>query len=163
MSFAVEWDSGKYRPWLEDGGPNKVGFVMLNPSLAGADRDDPTKNKCMAFAARWMYNGIAIANAYPLRTPYPKALFEASREEAEQWERNRPYLTALAELPLVVVAWGNHCTESHAARVLAVLRKPGRPLWCLGITKSGMPTHPLYIPYNRKLIEFPSDLLVNCP
>lgn len=156
MSFAVESDNGKYRWWLDDGGENKVGFCMLNPSLAGAERDDPTKNKIMEFSKRWMYNGIAVANAYPYRTPFPSALWYDSAGDIAQWERNRHYLAALAELPLVVVGWGNHCNPDHAARVLEILRKPGRPLWCLGTNKSGMPVHPLYIPYDRKLIEYPT-------
>lgn len=156
MSFAVESDDGAYRWWLEDGGENKVGFVMLNPSKASATVDDPTKDKCLAFAKLWMYNGIAIANAYPRRSTNPKFLFEQGQEAAERWEHNLHYLRAIAELPLVVVAWGQNCDAGHAARVLSVLRKPGRPLWCLGVTQSGQPRHPLYIPYAQQLVQYPS-------
>jgi hypothetical protein len=156
VSFAVESEGGKHRFWLEDGGPNKVGFVMLNPSLAGAHIDDPTKNKVLQFAKNWMYDGIAIANAYPYRTSYPSALWYdgVSKDDREQWERNRYYLEALASLPLVIVAWGTGCPDDHAKRVTEILLKPGRPLWCLGINKGGSPKHPLYLPYETRLIQY---------
>ena len=158
MSFAVESQGGKYRHWLEDGGENRVGWCMLNPSLAGATVDDPTKNKIMEFSRRFMYDGAAIANVYPYRTPYPKALW-AARDAGEDivGPMNAHYLEALASLPLVVVAWGTEAEPADVARTLEILRRPGRPLWCLGTNKNGSPKHPLYLPFATKLVEYLSS------
>lgn len=156
MRFAVESEGGKYRTWLEDGGPHKMGWCMLNPSTASATRPDPTSDKVLEFSRRFMYDGACIANVYDFRTPYPKALWYPGNG-AICSVKNTYYLEALASLPLVVVAWGNEAAPADVARTLAILRKPGRPLYCLGMNKNGSPKHPLYLPFDTKLVEYPTS------
>lgn len=156
MRHASESEGGKYRYWLEDGGPNKVGWCMLNPSTANAEKPDPTSDKVNVFSRRFMYDGWAIANVYAYRTPYPKALWYEGIGNITG-PLNAYYLEALASLPLVVCAWGNEANPKDVAAALAILRKPGRPLWCLGVNKNGSPKHPLYLPYDTKLVEYISS------
>jgi len=157
MTTCVEQEDGRYRLWLQDGGDNVMGWCMLNPSTANAVVPDPTKNKIMEFTRRFMYDGAAIANVYGYRTPYPSALWEAEAAGIDIFGRtNIHYLEALATLPLVVVAWGAEARADDAAFALSILRKPGRPLYCLGVNKNGSPKHPLYLPYSAQLIEYPT-------
>ena len=42
-------------------------FIMLNPSTADAELDDPTIRRCRGFAKAWDCAGIVVANLYALR------------------------------------------------------------------------------------------------
>jgi hypothetical protein len=52
-------------------------FIMLNPSTADATTDDPTIVKCLGFAARLGFSGIAVVNLYPYRATKPTDLWAA--------------------------------------------------------------------------------------
>jgi Protein of unknown function (DUF1643) len=38
--------------------PRQVAFVLLNPSTATADSDDPTIGRCIGFAKLWGFGGL---------------------------------------------------------------------------------------------------------
>lgn len=65
------------RAWSRD--PRYLMYVMLNPSTADADNDDPTIRRCIGFAKLLGYDGILVGNLYAYRTPHPKVLKEAHR------------------------------------------------------------------------------------
>ena len=46
-------------------------FVMLNPSTADAQQDDPTGRRCMGFARREGCVGLSVVNLYGLRATKP--------------------------------------------------------------------------------------------
>lgn len=52
------------RIWAD--GPRAT-FVMLNPSTADENKDDPTLRRCMGFARQWGLGGLSIVNLYALR------------------------------------------------------------------------------------------------
>src|SRR5712664_2208515 len=71
---------GLYRYWLRrhwDAELPPVCFVMLNPSTADAERDDPTIRRCCGFSRRWGYGGIVVVNLYAFRTSDPCCLRNA--------------------------------------------------------------------------------------
>ena len=72
-------DCGAYRYRLTREWSDKplLPFVMLNPSDANAEIDDPTIRRCMGFARAWGYGGIVVGNLYAFRTPYPETLWKA--------------------------------------------------------------------------------------
>ena len=77
---AVLSDDGKYRYQLDrKWGPGEVmlTFVMLNPSTADANEDDPTIRRCVNFAKRELFHGIRVLNLYAYRTPSPAQLWLA--------------------------------------------------------------------------------------
>ncbi len=128
------------RRWGE--GPRAT-FVMLNPSTADAEQDDPTIRRCVGFAKSWGMGAVQVANLYALRSTDPAALWRAADPVGPD---NDAVLTACAmvhEGAPLVAAWGAH---AKPRRVRHVLQLPGfERLQVLGVTKSGQPRHPLYL------------------
>jgi len=133
-------------------------FVMLNPSTADADSDDPTINKCMGFAKRWGYGGITVTNLFAYRATDPKALKVVSNPygmgnsacvKAIAWEVSHA-------LGLVVLAWGAHGEWLQEGRKTyqEMSAIPDIELLCLGTTKLGHPKHPLYLSYSTEPVLY---------
>lgn len=57
-------------------GRGAVNFVMLNPSTADAEQDDPTIRRCLGYAFRWGFARLIVTNLYALRSTDPRALWE---------------------------------------------------------------------------------------
>lgn len=128
-------------------------FVMLNPSTADADIDDPTIRRCRSFAQTWGANGIRVGNLFALRSTDPKLLLKHPDPVGPE---NDWHLARLAsECRDVVCAWGSHpMAAGRAQDVLNLLCDAGARLWCLGTNKDRSPKHPLYIPSTQPLVDF---------
>ena len=127
-----------------------VCFVMLNPSTADAEVDDQTTRRCIAFATRWGYRGLVLRNLFCLRATNPKDLLTSP---VDPYGPGRSDALAAARFAdAIVLAWGNW-VPFHADYGVAALYH-GRPVYCLGRTKSGQPRHPLYLPATTKLEEW---------
>jgi hypothetical protein len=129
-------------------------FVMLNPSTADADDDDPTIRRCMAFARREGAGGIVVGNQFAFRSTDPEALRTAADPFGPDNERA---LFEIAEeasvsgMP-IVCAWGAH--GGHNNHHIVILQRAGARLVCLGMTKDGHPRHPLYVRGDQPLVAF---------
>lgn len=151
---AVFSPCGRYRYLLQRGAAiplETCAIVMLNPSTADADRDDPTIRKIKGFTRDWGYRNFIVGNLYAARATDPKELKNFSDPVGPD---NLSYLEFLTYHPLIVVAWGAHADQAHAFRVSQLLRTHGATLYCLGVTKDGSPRHPLYVPYETRLREW---------
>lgn len=127
---------------------------MLNPSTADAIVDDPTIYRCMQFSYLWGYGGIVVVNIFAFRTPHPSVLRTAA--EPVGAHNDRYILDARSRTAGLVLAWGNHGNLlERSAAVRKLLGRGRKPVWCLGVTKSGEPHHPLYLPLTttRKRFE----------
>ncbi|MBA3483376.1 MAG: DUF1643 domain-containing protein, partial [Pirellulales bacterium] len=67
------------RRWAPPQEPDKPAlrycmFIGLNPSTADERADDPTIRRCIRFARGWGYDGLVMANVFPLRSTDPKSL-----------------------------------------------------------------------------------------
>lgn len=147
LSLCGQYRYALYRDWFpKDNG--HVLWIMLNPSTATADEDDPTIRRCQSFARAWDYDGITVANLFGLRSTDPNSLLRHPRPIGEE---NNDILRTFAEAPgigLVVAAWGSHPATKLRARagvVTQLVVSAGRALHCLGTTANGAPRHPLYV------------------
>jgi hypothetical protein len=156
----------RYRYFLERIiGPGPVAtFVMLNPSTADAEVDDPTIRKCIGFCKQWACGRLHVINLFALRTSKPaeirKALDPVGPENYAQFVHailgpRRSSEPRLQAGPLVC-AWG--VLGGFMGRDREVIDwlwnlSPTKPT-CLGLTKDGHPRHPLYVPYSARLMPY---------
>lgn len=139
------------RRWADGSG---MLFVMLNPSTADADLDDPTIRKCIGFASRAGCGAIEVVNLYAYRATDPKAL------KAAGWpvgpENHEHTVHAIMEVMhgggIVVAAWGaNARGRPEASEMLAKMARTGIAAHALRILPDGTPAHPLMLPYSCSL------------
>ncbi len=122
-----------------------VVFLMLNPSTADAFKLDPTVTNCVKFARRWGAHILEVVNLFAFRSPYPEYLVAASKSGASMGAdpMNNDAIVRACH-GLVIAAFGNHGElRDRGNAVVAMLRAIGVKLHHLGMTKSGMPKHPL--------------------
>ena len=148
-------ECGCYRYWLtRTWNPRRATlcWVLLNPSTADADRDDPTIRRCQGFARSWGYGGIVVVNLFAYRATDCRALSAAGDPVGPGNDRVLRRRTARHG---VVVGWGNQGElRGRAAQVLELLR--GRRILCLGTTLAGQPRHPLYVLASTRLRPYPA-------
>lgn len=133
-------------------GSGTVTFVMLNPSTADEEQDDPTIRRCIRFAREWGYARLAVVNLYGLRATDPREINTA--EDPIGPDNDRVLGTVFGRSDLIVAAWGVHAAPE---RVAAVMGWPLGPRFCLGLTKGGAPRHPLYVRADTRLVPYPPE------
>lgn len=132
-------------------------WLMLNPSTADAEHDDPTIRKVLGFTSRAGFGGAWVVNLFAWRSTDPRAVAKMLRCGPGAAHERRAFVegpdneaaiaSVAARCAAVVCAWGaSPWAEGQAARV--VERLSGRNLLCLGHTKSGAPLHPLMPSYD---------------
>lgn len=138
-------------------GPGRMmNFVMLNPSTADADLDDPTIRRCMGFARREGMGGIAVVNLYAFRATKPTDL---KSHISAFGPGNYDHLYAVAAeseasgTPLVC-AWGASDPFGGDVAAREIFKAHGATAVCLGTTQDGSPRHPLYVKGDQPLVEF---------
>lgn len=125
-------------------------FGMLNPSTADRERNDPTSRLVIGHAKMWDLSGAIIVNLYAARSTDPEALGEMDDAVGDyNWDYVREACRIVKARPgsVFVAAWGTHrfARQAHSGFV-AFVKAQGVGVSCLGVTKSGMPRHPLYAP-----------------
>lgn len=121
-------------------------FIMLNPSTADANVDDPTIRRCMNFAKSWGYGGIEVCNLFDWRATDPKHL--RNKLAIAKSEKNDVAIRCrLVTASMVIAAWGAvPWAEGHIAEVFQTVFDDELRWHCLGFTKEDYPKHPLYVP-----------------
>lgn len=152
--------------------PGRRLFVMLNPSTADADQDDPTIRKCVGFSKRDGAGALGVVNLFSVRETEPLRLMrslsyqrpgnatdsDSALEAGFLWAKARPGSA-------VICAWGKppwaDATDrsvglkramlkeqaERIVRVLALADMHGLPLFALDHTADGWPRHPSRLPY----------------
>jgi hypothetical protein len=134
-------------------------YILLNPSTATHERNDPTITRCITRALEWGYGGVVVLNAFAWRDTSPKAML-AAFDPVGQYN-DEVILEVCKAAPLVICGWGKHGTHrGRDARVLALLREHGITPWALGFNIDGTPKHPLYVPYEASLQQIPPKVMV---
>jgi hypothetical protein len=151
------------RQWgpLSERKPRYLAFLMLNPSTADAEKDDPTIRRCIGFAKSLGYDGIIVVNLFAYRATIPEALKEAVDPIGPD---NDLFIAAVAQCGAeIICAWGTPLAEEpeHKARVKHVFaliaksqRSPEPLVYCLETSKGGHPRHPLMLKKDLKPFPF---------
>ena len=142
------WRYHLWRRWDWNTDGPLVGWILLNPSTAAEMANDPTINRCVRFAKDWGYAGLHIYNLFAFRATHPKNMKAAADPVGPQ--NDHVISTRTKECRELVVGWG--MDGSFQGRASAVAQMLGNvPLLCLGTNSDGSPTHPLYVPANKRL------------
>jgi hypothetical protein len=155
MSGAVISDclTYRYRLWRRWSEGSRVVFVMLNPSTASAAVDDPTIRKCVGFAKRYGYGALEVVNLFAYRATDPADLRQAGFLIGP--ENDDHIRAACSETTQAICAWGANVdtdvARHRAQHVHELLTSLAMQPMALGFTKSGQPSHPLMLPYDRPL------------
>ncbi len=132
-----------------------INFVMLNPSTADAFKNDPTVERCCRRAIAGGYGRVIITNLFAYRSTDPSALIDVDDPEGPF---NQLYLEiARCFCHTRVFGWGANVDKSPRLRLVS--DRVSTPIgyavnYCLGMTKSGHPRHPLYVPYSQGLVPY---------
>ena len=138
-SLTRTWDKSKLRAL----------FLMLNPSKAGEEIDDPTTVQCVKrIITLGLYGIYEACNLFALVDTDPTGLRVVD-------DPIGPHAVQRADL--IVVAWGND--GGYLGRAAYVLSEilAGRELYCLGRNKNGTPHFPLRVPYSQPFVRYDHD------
>jgi hypothetical protein len=134
----------------------KIMFVMLNPSTADADNDDPTIRKCINYTQKWGYGGLYVCNLFAYRATKPKVLLKIKNPFGVENEQSIKKYATNAEI--IVCAWGNK-------KIVKAILKDKKPLDLLSFVsdklyyleltkKDNFLKHPLYLKADLEPIKF---------
>lgn len=130
--------------------PRRCVFVMLNPSTADENSNDPTIRRCIDYAKSFGCDSLEVVNLFALRATDPGVLRYADDPvgpENDDWIDRVAGSNPGQNAPtLVVCAWGTFGSMfKRDDEVLKILSEHVK-LQCLALTRDGMPAHPLYLP-----------------
>jgi len=145
-----EYRYGLSRTWEAD--KPYVLFVLMNPSTADPNNDDPTIAKCCRFAKEWGFGGILAANTFAYRCTDQKRLLESADPIGPD---NDKHIIEMAKKAAVVIfAYGKPRYKQLRSRgrslVDLLIQKAGITPHVLRLGKDGTPCHPLYLPKTLK-------------
>lgn len=128
-------------------------FVMLNPSTADAEVDDPTIRSCIRLANAAAYGSFEVVNLFAWRATDPKEL-ENPRDPVGAGN-DHVIDAALTRCDVAICAWGaNGSAEQRGPIVRRMITNRKPEAYCLGTTKAGHPRHPLYIKTGTPLTAY---------
>lgn len=122
-------------------------FIMLNPSTADENEDDPTIRRCIGFAKDWGFGALEVRNLFAYRATDPKELKQCIDSIGP--DNDKHILEAAQAADKIILAWGVHGVLKKRNREVYKILAPYMPE-CLDITNGGHPKHPLYIAANRR-------------
>jgi len=148
------------RWWVPD--PKRwVAWLMLNPSVAGNVRSDPTAQRVTHFSRAWGYDGWIGVNLYPFVSSMPADMWRWAdwANNGPDWYARDDICANFADIERVaraayfrVVAFGAEPACRDPIHLDECLEHFGQPadspdaddrFWCLGVSGSGQPLHPM--------------------
>lgn len=131
------------RTWDPDS--EHVLFVMLNPSTADADVNDPTIRRCMGFARSWGFGGIVVVNLFALRATNPSEMDGHPDPVGPDCDVHISKTVNLFPCGRIVAAWGANKNAEKRAKAVRKILTARRDVHCLSLNADGSPRHPLYV------------------
>src|SRR5262249_17955300 len=130
-------------------------FVLLNPSTADAERDDPTIRKCVGFTRLLGCGSLQVVNLFAYRATNPKDLKRATDPVGPENEEFVRRILEGASGPVICGRGVHGSYRDQDLTVLAWLAEAGIPARVYAVTKGGHPQHPLFVPYSAELMPLP--------
>lgn len=130
-----------------------LNFILLNPSTADAEKDDPTVYRCGQRARHLGYGGLLVTNVFAFRSTDPSRLYEV--EDPVGPENDDAILTEARRAGMVICGWGKPGRFMDRAFIVRVaLHAAGIQLYALGQNLDGTPKHPLYQLYSKHPVPY---------
>lgn len=119
-------------------------WCLLNPSVAGANRTDPTFTRGLGYARAWQAGGVVYVNPMAICATKPAQMRRAADPVGPA---NPDVLRWAAGLTgQVVCGWGSNgdvkALQAPILRAQHILQE-GADLMAIGLTATGRPVHPL--------------------
>jgi hypothetical protein len=156
----------RYALWRRWGTGKTIAFLLLNPSIADEKRLDPTLTRCQNYAKRWGYGAFEVVNVFPLvSTDRLQLVHTKDRNGSKRRQRNH-IIDTLQRCDALVLGFGTEVAKPKLESSLKVvwtlleelLQKEAIPQpQCLGVTKEGLPRHPLYLPKDCQRQKYPLE------
>lgn len=148
---AIISDCGLYRYRLERGAGRALSIIMVNPSTADAENDDPTIRKVLGFADRLGCTRIIVGNKFAFRATDVKELRKAKDPIGPDNDHHIEQI--LRDGDVHMAAWGslNKLPETLRKRWVGIVRiadRVGVELQCIDICGDSHPRHPLMTAYD---------------
>jgi hypothetical protein len=131
----------------EDDAPSYVlagtcAFLLNNPSVADADREDNTSRRGIGYTIGWGYARMIFANSNPYRSTNPRYARIPPEDVLAENDRHLVRIAKAAEI--VVCAWGDKVNPTLARRAIEVVSSHA-PLYYLALSERRIPRHPLML------------------
>lgn len=155
---AARFDGSEHRLWLErrwNGSDDYALHIGMNPSVAGADRDDLTIRKDQEFTRRMGLTRLFKCNIGTWISTDPIGL-EAPGITVCHPENLAIILGLAHSAARVVVATGNPPDPllGAARATFRALKTAGVTLECFGLTKDHWPKHSSRLAYKTEIVDF---------
>lgn len=144
-------------------------WIMLNPSTADEQVDDPTIRRVQTFTESEGYSWFMVCNLFAYRTKSPAELARLYAGGRDDHGRTGvDVIGPLNDVAIqdglkvaggVVAAWGADAHTRFGRRVRLLRRGllAGVRLQCVGVTASGAPRHPLFVRASSRLRPWPLE------
>lgn len=133
-----------HRQWKP--GDKRAVWVMLNPSTADANEDDPTIRRVVGYSMDWGMDGCTVVNLSPFRATEPADMLKHVEPESII-KQNFGYIDSECywnQPEIVMCAWGTKAPVRGKIMTKHLL-KLGARLNVLRLTAERQPSHPLYL------------------
>jgi len=156
FTLTYRWNPDPVLPW-----------IMLNPAEAGTTREfDMTARRVCRFSYRWGFGGALLLNVVPKITAKPRELIEWLKwDERSDWSARDALFEnwsivakELADRDAAMIAWGASLStvglngyefDVMVEHMFDAINDPEGPrdkllrTFCLGLSGSGYPLHPM--------------------
>lgn len=142
------------RRWAPTRPADTIAFILLNPSTADENVDDPTIRRCVGFAKTLGYGGLVVANLFALRSTDPGLLVhhvDPIGPDNDKWLHE-----VARKSQQLICGWGcGGIIHRRGTQVLKLLSEAGASPKALKITARGHPAYPLYLRHDLQPRELP--------
>ena len=126
-------------------------WVGFNPGTGDTDAGPrPTLRRVVSWARRAGCGGLVVVNLFSYRSTDPDSLMSADTDIVGE-VTDDTIRVASRSAKVTLAAWGGHkVIRTRSNEVVPLLDNP----MCAGVTKSGEPRHPLYVPAATALLPY---------